>query len=69
MALAHFSMLIHELLNKDPDIVLEEAPFIVLDCKYAMCMAENSKDTKHNRHIARRTHFFNEWRKMRDEQN
>ena len=30
MALAHFRMLIHELLNKDPDIVPEEAPLIVL---------------------------------------
>ena len=26
MALAHFRMLIHELLNKDQDIVTEEAP-------------------------------------------
>ena len=31
MALAHFRMLIHELLNKDIDMVLEEAPLIVLD--------------------------------------
>ena len=29
MALAHFRMLIHELLNKDPDMVPDEAPF---DC-------------------------------------
>ena len=36
MALAHFRMLIHELLNKDPDIVPEEAPLIVLDSKYAI---------------------------------
>ena len=57
MALAHFRMLIHELLNKDPDIVPEEAPLIVLDGKYAMCMANNGKDTKHTRHIARRMYF------------
>ena len=57
MALAPFRMLIHEFLNKDPDIVPEEAPFIVLDSKYAMCMAKNSKDTKHTRHIASRIHF------------
>ena len=57
MALAHFRMLIHELLNKDPDIVPEEAPLIVLDSKYAMCMAKNGKDTKHTRHIARRINF------------
>ena len=33
MALAHFWMLIHELLNKDPDIVSEESPIIVLYSK------------------------------------
>ena len=57
MALAHFRMLIHELLNKDPDIVPEEAPLIVLDIKSTICMAENGKDTKHTRHIARRMDF------------
>ena len=30
---------------------------IVLDSKSAMCMAENGKDTKHTRHIARRIYF------------
>ena len=54
MSLAHFRMLIHELLNKDPDILPEEAPLIVLDSKYAMCMAKNGNGTKHTRHIARR---------------
>ena len=53
MALANFRLLINELLNKYPDIVPEEAPLIVLDGKSAMCMANNGKDTKHNRHIAR----------------
>ena len=57
MALAHFRMLIHELLNKDPEIVPEEAHLIVLDSKYAMCMANNGKDTKHTSHIARIIHF------------
>ena len=57
MALAHFGILIHELLNKDPDIVPKEAPLVVLDNKYAMCMANNGKDTKHTRHIARIIHF------------
>ena len=57
MALSHFRMLIRELLNKDPDIFPEEVPLIVLDSKYAMCMAKNGKDTKHTRHIARRMHF------------
>ena len=57
MELAHFRMMINELLNKDPDIVPEEAPLIVLDSKYAMCMDKNVKDTKHTRHIERRMHF------------
>ena len=57
MALAHFRMLIHEFLNKDLDIVREEAPLIVLDGKSDMCMAKNGKDTKHIIHIARRMHF------------
>ena len=57
MALAHFKMLIHEFLNKDPDIVSKEDPLIVLDSKSAMCMAKNGKDIKHTRHISRRMHF------------
>ena len=57
MALKHFRMLIHELLNKDPDIVPKESPLIVLDSKSDMCMAKNGKDTRHTRHIARRMHF------------
>ena len=57
MALAHFRMLIYEFLNKDPDIVTEEAPLIFLYSKSAMCMAKNGKDTKHIRHIASRMNF------------
>ena len=57
MALAHFRMLIHKLLNKDPDIVPEESPLIVLDNMSAICVAKNSMNTKHTRHIARRMHF------------
>ena len=57
MALSHFRILIHEFLNKDPYIVPEEAPLIVLDSKSDMCMAENSKDKKHTRHISRIMHF------------
>ena len=57
MALAHFRMLIHEFLNKYPDISPEESPLIVLDSKYDVCMAKNGKDTKHTIHIARRMHF------------
>ena len=47
MASTHFIMLNHEFLNKDQDIVPEEAPLIVLYSKSAMCMAKNGKDTKH----------------------
>ena len=55
--LAHFSMFIHELLNKDPDIVPEEAHLIVLYSNYDMCMSNSGKDTKHTRHITRRMNF------------
>ena len=58
-------MLIHELLNKDPDIVPEEAPFIVLDSKSAMCMAKYGKDTKHTRHIARIMHLVRNGKKCK----
>ena len=55
--LAHFRMLIHELLNKDPDKVPEEAPLSVWDIKSALCMTENGKNTKHTSHIASRMNF------------
>ena len=57
MASAHFRVLIHELLNKDPDIVPEEDPLIIFDSKSAVCMDNNGKDNKHTRHISRRVHF------------
>ena len=57
MALAHFRMLVHELLNEDPDMVPKESPLIVLDSKSAMCMAKNGRDTKHTRYIARRMNY------------
>ena len=57
MALSYFIILIHELLNKDPYIVREEAPLVVLDSKSDMCMDNNGKDTKHTRHIARRIYL------------
>ena len=39
MFLAHFRMIIHEFLNKDPDIVQVEAPLIMLDSKYVfLCL-------------------------------
>ena len=65
MALAHFRMLINELLNKYPVIVTEEAPLIVLDSKSTMRMAKNGKDTKHTIHIARRMHFVSNGEKYK----
>ena len=65
MALAHFRMLIHESLNKDPYIVTEEAPLVFLDSKSAMCMAKNGKGKKHTRHIARRMHFVRNGEKIK----
>ena len=50
-------MLVHELLNNDSYLVPEEALLVVLDGKYAMCMAKNGKYTKHTRHIASIMHF------------
>ena len=65
MALANVRMLIHELLNKDPCIVPEEAPLIVLYSKSAMCMDKNGKYTKHTRHIARRMNFVRNGKKCK----
>ena len=38
-------------------MVPKEAPLIVLDSKSAMCIANNGKDTKHTRNIARIINF------------
>ena len=65
MDLAHFRILINEFLNKDPDIVPEEAHLIVLDSKSAMYMAKNGKDTKHTIHIARIMHLMRNGEKFK----
>ena len=57
MASAKLRMLINEYLNKDTYIVPEEAPLIILDIKSAICMAKNSKDTNHTKHISRRVNL------------
>ena len=57
MALSHFRILVHGLLNEDPDMVPKEATLIVLDSTSVLCMSKNGKDTKHTRHIARRMNF------------
>ena len=65
MALADFRILIRELLNKDPYIVPEKDPLIVLYSKSDICMANNGKDTKHTRHIARIMHFVSNGEKCK----
>ena len=57
IALAHFRIFIHELLNKDPDIVPEEDTMIVLDSMSSIFVAVNVKDTKHTRQIVRIMHL------------
>ena len=57
MDFAHIRMLIHKILNKDPYIVREESPLIILDIRSAVCMDNNGKDSKHTRHIFRRVNF------------
>ena len=57
MALAHFSILYNEFLNKNLDDVPEQAPLIILDRKSYFCMYNNGKDTKHTSHISRITQF------------
>ena len=65
MPLAYFRLLIHEFLNKDPEIVPEEAPLIILDSKSAFCMAKNGKDTNHKRKISRRVNFVRNGKKCK----
>ena len=50
-------MAIHELLNKDTDIVPEAAPIIIMYIKYDVCMAKNVKDTNATSQISRRVSF------------
>ena len=57
MAISHFRVINNDLMNKDLDVVPEQAPCIILDIKSAVCMSNNVKDTKHTRHIARKIHF------------
>ena len=52
MDLSHFRMLNNEFLKNDPDVVLEQAPLIILDSKSAVCMYNNGKDKIHTRNIS-----------------
>ena len=44
-------------MNKDPDVVPEQSPLIILDIKSDVCMANTFKDTKHTRKFSRRKTF------------
>ena len=53
MALSHFRILFHLLLNKYPDIVSEKASIIILVRNSTVCMYKNGKNNKNTRHISR----------------
>ena len=42
LTLVHFRVIIHEFLNKDPDIVPERAPLIIFCSKSSVCLVNNS---------------------------
>ena len=65
MSLAYFRMFIHDFFNKNPDILPEEAPLILLNGKSDMCMAKKGKNTKHTGHIARRMHLLSNGEKCK----
>ena len=65
MALENFRMLINEFLNKDIDIVPEEAPLIFLDSKSSVCKAKNGRDTKQKKHISRRMYLVRDGEKWK----
>ena len=65
MTLAHFRMSIREFLNKDPDIVPEEAPLVILDSKSDVWIANNGKYTKHKRNLSRRVNFVSNEKKCK----
>ena len=57
MDLEHFRMLNNELMNKDPDVIPEQTPLIILDRKSAVSKVKNGKDIKHTIHISRIINF------------
>ena len=61
-------MLIHELLNKNPDIIPEEYNIILLYSKSSVCMTKNGKYTNHTRHIARIVNYVSNGEKSQNAQ-
>ena len=58
MSISHFSMLTNEFLDKDQDVVPEQAHLVILDSKSDVCMVNDGKDTKHTIHISIRINFL-----------
>ena len=54
---AHSRMIKNELVNKDTDVVPEQALLIVLDINSYLCMSKIDKDTKHTRNIYKKQHL------------
>ena len=52
MDIGLFRILNNYFLNKDPDVVPEQAPIIILYIKSGVFIAKKVKDTKHTRHIS-----------------
>ena len=65
MYLAHLRILIHGILNKDKDILPEEAPLVILDITSTSCMDNSGKDIKHTRHIAKRVYLLRNGKKRK----
>ena len=57
MELLSFIILNSLLVNKDPDVVPEQAPLIILGSNVAVYMANNCKDAKHIRKFSSRMYF------------
>ena len=53
MNLSNLRILNNELLNKDSNVVPEQAPIIILDRNLDISMDMNGNETKHIRHISR----------------
>ena len=57
MALAHLIILHNQLTNKDPDVVPEQSPLIILYSKLDVYISKNGKYTKQTRHLSIIMHF------------
>ena len=58
MDLSHFRILNNKFLNKDTDVVTEQAPLIILDRNLDVCTTKNGKGKKHTIQIDRTMHLL-----------